>query len=527
MSSIQNATATLANLLPELRNEPLKSLRDIPRLEEKDKATRVFFETLEKCETVLGKRKTCEQNLGDFFRSKGIRNQGDLLRFYQQDPEEVAAYLLSGKNVLEIEETEVFDWLALNAHLLRAETIEELNNLEDVRNEVVVKVEGKNFVLNRLRAASISPILRVNSFLLDLPNHRCAHFSIIANWINEGFISRFSGLNELGFNQLQDLLLYMDISDEFALAVCEENCRRFRLKIRGNTLMLTPADEPQISKLHAFFRKFIRSVELLQGEGDLIKHINFINPTELTLKPTNNFNSALLRGINCSIEIVGNNFPDDMAKATQNLVNFVVKKVEDWAYLTKLTRLRKLVVVENVPTDRTILGQMRHLEELTITSAPLGDREVKMLCVNNPNLRALNLPNSKVGKEGFTALAALRHLTELSIGSTDGVESNFTIDLSKHNKRTFKHYHVELGFKKLEKLRVCGGNLTNEDIKTIGKFPSLKNLDILGCQINDTESLKAFLRSGALIEAKIPDDSQWQMARHFQMNVTTTKISFG
>jgi hypothetical protein len=494
---------------------PLTSLKEIKAKEELDKTVQTFLNTLQQCQTVLTKRKSTEAELDHFFSSKGIHNQSQLLRFYQREPDEIAAYFASGKEVVPINAAEVFEWLVANAASLSAERIEEVvqaaANRGDIRMDITLSVEGREFKIDRLKAAALC----INLENLDLQGRKAASFALIVRWINTGEVPRLAGLTDAAFNDLQDLLNDLALCDTLGGAVCEETIRRYKLNFSKNSLILRPGDEEKIPKLHLYFRKSIGNVEIVAGEIPLHP---FVNLKSLTVNPSAQFNPVFLRDLRCKIEIAGESFPKGIAKYTTRLINFVVQEVEDWKCLPALSCLERVVV--RCAMDRSCLRTLNNLIEIDMQQAPLGDGEVASLCRHNSKLKLLKLPKAAIGKEGFSSLAALEELKELQIG--------FAKEMAFCYKPKEKHYFkMPDGFQALEKLSIFGGALTSRDLGQLGKLPHLKVLDISQCTVDDFNALIDLLNSGQLTLAKVPTTQNSGLGNYYNRYVnTTTEVIF-
>jgi len=355
-----------------------------------------------------------------------------------------------------------------------------------------------DFYLNRLQAAVCSRYFRENSESFELENLNSDLFELVVDWIQDLKMPKLADLNEKKFNQFQQLLNFLGVEDDLMLEVVQENIRRYQLKFNGSALIIGSGEKEKFSKLHPYFLHAIHAFEL-QGTADLLPQLKELNLVQITLHQAGDLNCSLLKDIRCKLEIVGP-FPKGAAGATPNLVNLVVQEDSDWGALANQSRLER-VVVENVPMDIQRLKCLKGLKSIHIQFAPLREPQVIQLCRQNPGLESLYLPNSACGNGGFAALAALKQLRELHIGS-EGLTFKYTVALPK--KGNFKSSMDVSGFAKLERLTLVSGTLSQRDMEGISALPHLKVLDISKCTVLDADSLVNFLQSGKLASAKIP-----------------------
>lgn len=470
---------------------PFTSLKDISAREAEEKTNQVFLATLDNCREVLKKRTSVQAELENFFQSKNITTQEELLDFYQDDIDEVAAYYITRKTTIKIKRSEVFDWLISNADSLSKDSIAKLAN--DIRNtQITVTVGERMFHLHRLNAALCSCFFRENSEDCELENLSVDHFESVGNWIQNQQIPKLEDLDEEEFHQFQELLDFLGVDDGLMSEVVQENIRRYNLKFNGNALKLN-----ENCKFHSYFSQTIKAVEV-RGAG-LLPLLKDWKLTHLTIYPEENFDCALLRGFQCKIEFMGA-FPKGAAGATANLLNFVVQEDSDWAALPDQNHLER-VVVENVPMDAQRLSCLKGLKSIHLKFAQLGGPQVIQLCRQNPGLQSLYAPQSSCGKAGFSALAALQNLKELHIGS-EGLDFQYRVALPR--KGNFKSFNTIAGFKMLERLTLVKGSLAVEDLTGIYALPNLKELDISKCKVLDGPFLFKLLQSGKLTTIKIP-----------------------
>ena len=421
-----------------------------------------------------------------------------MLDFYDDDADEVAAYYIARKTTIKINRSEVFDWLISNADSLSEEFIEAL--AKDKRNtQITIKVGVRNFPLNRLQAALCSLYFRANSEDGEFENLSPDLFKLVADWIQDRKVPPLKDLDEEGFKQFQQLLNFLGVEDDLMLEVAQENIRRYQLKFNGNALILGSGDKEKFLKLHPCFLHVIHAIELKESAAEFLPLLQKLHLVQITLHEAGNLDCSLLKDLKCKLEIIGP-FPKGAAGATANLVNLVIQQDSDWTALPGRSCLER-VVVENVPMDLQRLKFLHGLKSIHIKFAPLGDPQVIQLCKQNPDLETLILPKSACGKEGFAALAALKHLKELQIGS-EGFTIQYTVTLPRRG--SFKSFIVVNGFTKLERLTLLKGSLSKEELIEISNLPKLKDLDISQCTVSHSPSLFTLLQSGKLASAKIP-----------------------
>lgn len=156
-------------------------------------------------------------------------------------------------------------------------------------------------------------------------------------------------------------------------------------------------------------------------------------------------------------------------------VRFFVKTDID-AVMRQLKHLKHLDMVlfqPNTPvTDEQLKGLavIKGLKLLDLNSPNVTDKALEIIG-RHQHLEVLRIGGKFTGS-GLKALADLPHLRELEYGSSG----------------TRGGYSEVQGFKKLEKLWTSG-NLTEEDLKGIGKITTLKTLSIAHATVTDA-SLK-------------------------------------
>ncbi len=516
------------------QNAPLKSLTDLPERDAEETSLKVFLQTIEECAATLKKRKSTDAQIEDFFRRRRITTQEDMLRYFQDDPEQVAAYFISGKEVILIDRVKVYDWLVSKGGKLNFDTTEMVNqsilNNNAIQRNFIVKVEGREFTLNRLKAAAKSLSFQGANGIVTFLGIRASLFAYVANWIEKEVIPDLTNFSMSDFHAFQDILQHLAIGDELGGAVISENIRRFELKFKEGSILLTPADEDKIAMLHPYFRNSVCYIAVLDGVGNLMPLLSsFPNLKLLTLKALSDFNSGCLKGISCKVAFAGESYPKGAAKATQNLINFTVQDTSDWSdlfslegwvYKLKLPHLERLVI--KAPMDNTHLKSLKNLKAFTAESVQMGDKEVALLCKRNPELESVRLPSSVVGQEGFTALAGLKNLKELHIGFNEPIKVTFEIAESYNSRHSFKRYKSEVGFQKLENLTLYKGDLTPHDITQIGKLSCLKEWDISCCRVIDLGSVLSILKSANFVKARIPcpEEKLMDVGNHINKHIS-------
>ena len=139
--------------------------------------------------------------------------------------------------------------------------------------------------------------------------------------------------------------------------------------------------------------------------------------------------------------------------------------------LGKLTGLRRLAIGSRLPDDATVLqplGNLRHMEHLSLRGTGIGDQHLRFL-ENLTELRTLDLGENPI------AGAGLRHIAGLS-----KLENLWLIDSGKFTDSGMVHLE---SLKNLTFLCIQYTQVTDVGLKHIHGLPRLRNVTMVGSRV--------------------------------------------